>query len=85
MVEKAVLDTSVVISGLIGRGPSNKVLGIVLRGGLKAVLSPQMFREYVKAVHYPRLKVPILYAYALLSRLHALSEKVSPKREFNLI
>jgi len=58
VVEKAVLDTSVIISGLVGSGSSNEVLRRVLTGRLRIILSTEIFKEYLKAVHYPRLRIP---------------------------
>ena len=84
MVEKAVLDTSVIISGLVGSGSSNEVLRRVLTGRLRIILSAEIFKEYLKAVHYPRLRIPSLYAYAVLSRIHALSEMVSPQSRIRI-
>jgi len=72
------------ISGLVGKGPSNKVLRMALDGSLKIVMSRQIFAEYVRAVHYPKLGISLLYAYAVLNGLYRLAEKVSPKRRFSI-
>ena len=33
---------------------------------------------------YPKIRVPLLYVYALLNKFYGLAGKVSPKKKFNL-
>ena len=84
MNAKVVVNTSVIIAGLIGRGFSNKVLRLILMGKLKIVLSDDIFREYIKAVHYPKLRIPLSYAYIVLDRLYRLAEQVHLTKRFSI-
>jgi len=84
MNAKVVVNTSVIIAGLIGRGSSNRILRLILMGKLKVILSKNIFQEYVRAVHYPELRVPLSYAYIILDRLYSLAEWVHPTKKFNI-
>ena len=84
MNAKAVINTSVIIAGLVGKSSSNKVLRLVLMGKLKIVLSKDIFWEYVRAVHYPKLRISLSYAYIILDKLHRLAEWVHPARRFHI-
>jgi len=84
MNAKVVVDTSVIIAGLIGRGSSNRILRLILMGKLKVILSKDIFREYVRAVHYPELRIPLSYAYIILDKLYRLAEQVHPTKKFNI-
>jgi len=84
MNAKVVVDTSVIIAGLIGRGSSNRILRLILMGKLKIVIPKDIFREYVRAVHYPELRIPLSYAYIILDKLYRLAEQVHPTKKFNI-
>jgi len=49
-----VVNTSVTIARLIGRGSSNGILRLMLMGKLKIIISKGIFREYVRASEVAR-------------------------------
>jgi len=56
----------------------------ILKGELRLVLSADIFDEYLRAVHYPKLKLPLAFAYAVLDELHRRAELVTPKARFSM-
>ena len=84
MNAKVVVGTSVIIAGLIGRGSSNRILRLILMGKLKIILSKDIFREYVRAVHYPKLRIPLSYTYITLDRLHRSAGQIHPTKRFDI-
>ncbi|MEM2415380.1 MAG: putative toxin-antitoxin system toxin component, PIN family [Thermoproteota archaeon] len=53
--DKIVLDTSILIAGLIGSKASKDILIRVLNGELIAVISDSIFKEYLKAIQFDRV------------------------------
>ena len=84
MVPRAVVDTCVIISGLIGRGTSNRLLISILRGEVRLIMSADIFDEYLRAIHYPRLRLPLALAYIILDELYRRAEIVVPKTEISM-
>jgi hypothetical protein len=56
MALKVVLDTNVLVSGLIvANGPSGRILDAVRQGNLTLVTSPQLLQEFSDVVARPRI------------------------------
>jgi len=53
-------------------------------GKFKIVISKDIFREYVRTVHYPKLKISLSCAYIILDRLYRLAGQVHPIERFNI-
>ena len=49
-----VLDTNIIISALLFRGPVSAIYRDIVLGGITAFISPPMFKEYARVLAYPR-------------------------------
>ena len=66
--EKIVLDTSVLIAGLLGSHVAKDILISILRGEVLLVVSDEIFEEYLRAIHYDKIvdRVVLYGAYLFL-------------------
>ncbi|HVZ80910.1 MAG TPA: putative toxin-antitoxin system toxin component, PIN family [bacterium] len=51
---KVVLDTNVVVSALLHRGPTHRLYGLWKEGKIAPCVSQAMLEEYVRVLHYPK-------------------------------
>jgi uncharacterized protein len=71
-VKQWVIDTNVVVSGLINpHGPCAHVLNAVLDGRVKLVYDARILAEYRDVLHRPRLKLKPELVSAFLAGLHS--------------
>jgi putative PIN family toxin of toxin-antitoxin system len=86
MVERIVLNTSVLISGIIGTGSSLEVLKLILQKKVELLISSEIFEEYLIAVNYPEIakKVDLYYVHPLLDVLYSLSTIIVPQINLNI-
>ncbi|MEM2946202.1 MAG: putative toxin-antitoxin system toxin component, PIN family [Thermoproteota archaeon] len=84
--DKIVLDTSVLIAGIIGSKASKDILIRVLNGELIAVISDSIFKEYLKAIQFDRVsdRIDFSRTYLILDKLYRVSLKATPKEKFKL-
>ena len=66
--EKIVLDTSVLIAGLLGSHVAKDILISILRGEVLLVVSDEIFEEYLRAIHYDKIvdRIDLYEAYLFL-------------------
>ena len=75
---KAVLDTNVVVSGLLsGTGPCGRILDLVLEGIVSIAIDSRVFAEYEEVVSRPRLAIPAAEADKVLNFLNLIAEPVT--------
>lgn len=55
MVKKVVVDTSVLIAGILGSHTSRVLLDLIFNEKVKILLSHDIFDEYITASHYPKI------------------------------
>jgi len=86
MVERIVLNTSVLISGIIGTRSSLEVLKLILQKKVELLISSEIFEEYLIAVNYPEIakKVDLHYVHPLLDVLYSLSTIIVPQINLNI-
>ena len=77
---KAVLDTNVVISGLLSpHGPCGRILDLVLDGQIRLGIDARIFAEYTEVAHRPRLAIPSPPAERVLTFIHLLADPVTAR------
>jgi len=55
MVKKVIIDTSVLIAGILGNHTSRTLLNLIFKGKVKILLSHDIFDEYIAASHYSKI------------------------------
>jgi len=81
---KVVLDTSVIICGLIGKGNSNEILKLIFKDKLKPVISAEIFNEYVRVFYYEKLSGIRFKAMIFLDKLYDKAIVIKPKETFSI-
>jgi putative PIN family toxin of toxin-antitoxin system len=76
---RVVLDTNVLVSALIAQNrgwdtPPLRCLGLALRGEIQLITSPDLVAELLRALRYPKLRVPIERAHAFAGVVAALAD-----------
>lgn len=69
---KAVIDTNVLLSGLLWRGPPHALLAHIRAGALTLVTSPALLRELARVIARPKFDAILIRTHT--SRDRALSE-----------
>ncbi len=59
---KVVLDTNVIISGLLWKGPPSRILDLGKNGFFQICLTPKLLQEIEEVLHYDRLSIPLIMA-----------------------
>ncbi len=77
MTKRVVLDTNVLVSGLLG-GASVPVLRAWRAGKLIIVLSPAIYAEYEEVLQRPKFKLPRWLVQEMLAFIREQSEWVEP-------
>ena len=54
---KLVLDTNTVISALLFRGATSRLVEVWQQGGVRLLASPAMVAEYLRVLHYPKFEL----------------------------
>jgi putative PIN family toxin of toxin-antitoxin system len=79
---RAVIDTNVLLSGLLWRAPPHAVLEHVRAGALTLVSSPALLSEFADVVNRPKFQAILMMAdavpNALLAELQQLAEVLDP-------
>lgn len=78
---RAVLDTNVVVSGIIkGNGPSGRILASLFQGRFVAVTAAELLDEAARALAYPRIRqkyrIGIKEAEEVVASLALLSDRI---------
>jgi putative PIN family toxin of toxin-antitoxin system len=80
-----VLDTNVLVSGLLGKaGPPRQIVDALLAGQILAVLEPRVLAEYAEVLRRPRLRILPVEADTVLeflshdSEFHDFADEVLP-------
>jgi len=81
---RVVLDTSTVVSGVIG-GISTEVLDLLKEGVFEALVSEEIFREYTEVLNRPKFGFPRWVINDILGFLRAEGIWVFPRRKFSVI
>ena len=77
---KAVLDTNVVVSGLLsGTGPCGRILDLALEGIVSIAIDSCIFAEYEEVVRRPQLAIPSAEAAKVLTFLGLAAEPVTAR------
>ena len=82
---RAVLDTNVIVSGILkGNSPPGRLLGALLNGRFQAVTSAGLLSEVTRVLAYPKIReryrVHPEAAEAVVELLTLLSDQVEPQR-----
>jgi len=76
---KAVLDTNVLVSGLMSAGgPPGQIIDLIGRGAVRPCVDDRVFGEYETVLLRPRLGLPREEVRALLDAVHTTGEWVVP-------
>ena len=76
---RLVLDTNVLVSGLLKRGsPPGGVLDLILSGQAIPILQPDILEEYSRVLARPRLSISPLRAQSVLRFLAVAGEWIDP-------
>lgn len=68
-VHHVILDTNVLISGILFGGKPREVLRLAIAGVIAAYLSPSMLRELREVLVRPKFKLPSEVAFAIVEQL----------------
>ena len=84
--DKIVLDTSVLIAGIIGSRASKDILIRVLNGELIVAISDSIFKEYLKAIQFNKVsdRIDFSRVYLILDKIYRSALKTAPKEELKL-
>jgi putative PIN family toxin of toxin-antitoxin system len=77
MNPRVVLDTNVLVSGLLG-GTATDVIRRWRAGDFQMVLSPEIMTEYEGVLNRPKFRLPKWVVQDLLAHIHASAEWVTP-------
>jgi len=76
---KVVIDTNVLISGLLSTsGPCGRILDLVLEGILQPCIDDRILEEYGEVVQRPRLAIPPSEADRVLDLINVVGERLVP-------
>jgi putative PIN family toxin of toxin-antitoxin system len=76
---RLVLDTNVLVSGLLKRsGPPARILELILSGQAIPILQPDILDEYTRVLARPRLNISPIYARQMLRFLAVAGEWINP-------
>ena len=86
MVKKIVLDTSVVIAGILGNRTSQEILLEILKDKLIILISPEVLNEYRAASHYPKILswASIYFLEYIIGALQKKGKFINPEISTNL-
>lgn len=89
MIQRAVVDTNVLVSGFGWSGPPAAVVDAVLAGRIQLVTSPPLLEELRRVLSYPRLAVVVartgLTPAELVDLIRDASVVVNPQRRIALV
>jgi len=75
---KVVLDTNVLVSGLLtSTGPCGQILELLIEGVLQSCIDGRIFAEYRSVVHRPQLAIPRAEADRILEFIRLVAEPVA--------
>lgn len=76
---KIVLDTNVLVSGLLNcHGPPGKILDLIYAGRIELVVDERILAEYSRVLARPRLGIPSEEAHSTLTFIAVTSYRVAP-------
>jgi len=81
---RAVLDTSTVVSGVIG-GISTEVLDLLKEGAFEAIISEEILQEYTEVLNRPKFGFPLWVINDILSYFRVEGIRVSLQGRLNVI
>ena len=84
-VHHAVLDTNVLVSGILFGGKPREVLRLAIAGVIAAYLSPSMLRELREVLVRPKFKLPSEVAFAIVEQLQLNLKMVYPREAIPVI
>lgn len=58
-VIRAIVDTNVVVSGLLFSGTPGEIVSLWQKGRLKPFASPEIVNEYIRVLAYPKFKLTV--------------------------
>ena len=76
---RIVLDTNVLVSGLLSKGKPWQVLTACVTGGLTPILDPRILGEYLDVLSRPHLHIPPDVREAVLDALEGRGELIFPE------
>lgn len=82
---RAVFDTNILISALLGRGPPYEALMLVLKGKVRLVTSMELFSEFIRVINGRKLRIPKNAQDRIASVIYILSDFVEPVIEVDII
>lgn len=86
-MQRLVVDTNVVVSGLIGKGPPRQILERILSGSVALILSKPVFQEYVEVLSRPKFARHNDFfrnAKVVLQSLHGLASFIEPTQRITV-
>ncbi len=86
-MDRIVLDTNIIVSGLISAGKSRKVLNLVLSGQVEFFLSFEVLSEYIGVLRRPKFTVYRRFsprAANTITSLQTLANMISPARHVSV-
>jgi len=81
---RVVLDTSTVVSGVIG-GISAEVIDLLREGAFQAIVSEEILQEYAEVLRRPRFGFPSWVVTDILNFLATQSIRVTPRTSVRMI
>jgi putative PIN family toxin of toxin-antitoxin system len=81
---RVVLDTNVVVSGLLG-GTATDVIRRWRAGSFDLILSEEIMTEYADVLNRPKFNLPLLVVEELLGYIRARAEWVEPRGEIETV
>ena len=79
-VHRVVLDTNVIVSGIVFGGKPRKVLQLALNGSLSAYLSPDMLRELQDVLARPKFRLSAEFVHMIVEAIQSITAMVFPKK-----
>ncbi len=59
---KIVMDTSVLVAGMIGHCASRVILNMIIDCGIIPIICREILQEYIRVIHYPKITSRYLLA-----------------------
>lgn len=76
---RVILDTNVLVSGILFGGRPREVIRLALKGHITAYLSPDTLREFRDVIARPKFRLPSEFVHTVIEELQAAMPMVFPR------
>lgn len=82
---KVVLDTNVIISGVLFEGNESEILELVDKNKIKMVVSKEILKEYKQVINYDKFQITKGESESIIYKIIRVAEFVVPSKKISVV